>query len=145
MKNPMKSPDSGWALLDHTADIRMEARGRTLADLFENAALGLVDILVSDAAISPKTEAALSLQEETSEELLVSWLREILYQYQTAGLVLASAEISEASEQKLAAKLVYGVPPEDCQPEVEIKGVTYHGLTVQAHDWGYSARIVFDI
>jgi SHS2 domain-containing protein len=141
----MKNPDSGWTLLDHTADIRLEVRGRTMAELFENAALGLVDILFSAAAISPKTEAAISLQEDTSEELLVSWLREILFQYQTAGLVLASAEILEASERKLTAKVLYGVPPEDCQPEVEIKGITYHGLTVQAHDWGHSARIIFDI
>ncbi|MBI5252563.1 MAG: archease [Desulfomonile tiedjei] len=141
----MKSPESGWTLLDHTADIRMEVRGHTLAELFENAALGLMDILLPGTSVAPQTESAISLREDTTEELLVGWLREIVFQYQTAGLVLARVEILEVTEKQLTGKLVYGPPPENCQPEVEIKGVTYHGLTVQAQDWGYSAKVVFDI
>lgn len=141
----MNSPDGGWTLLDHTADIRMEFRGATLAELFRNAALGLMEILISGAALSPRQEITVSLREDTTEELLVGWLREILYQYHTSGLCVARLEISEASANEVEAKLFYGAPAENYQPEIEIKGVTYHGLSVQIHEWGYSARVVFDI
>lgn len=141
----MKNPDSGWTLLDHTADIRLEVRGATLAELFENAALGMMDLLLSGASIAAATEVVISLEEETAEELLVSWLREILFQYQTAGLVVSRVEIADISKNSVTGKLQCGVPPVNFQPEIEIKGVTYHGLTVQTHDWGYSAKVVFDI
>lgn len=141
----MKNPDSGWTLLDHTADIRLEVRGATLAELFENAALGMMDLLLSGASIAAATEVVISLEEETAEELLVSWLREILFQYQTAGLVVSRVEIADISTNSVTGKLQCGVPPVNFQPEIEIKGVTYHGLTVQTHDWGYSAKVVFDI
>jgi SHS2 domain-containing protein len=141
----MKNPDSGWTLLDHTADIRMEIRGATLAELFENAALGLMDLLLSGASVGPDTEIDISLEEETTEELLVGWLREILFQHQTAALVVSRVEIAEIAKNNVTAKLLCGVVPKDFQPDIEIKGVTYHGLTVQTHEWGYSARVVFDI
>ncbi len=141
----MKNPDSGWTLLDHTADIRIEVRGTTLAELFKNAALGLMDLLLSGASVAPATEVDISLEEETAEELLVSWLREILFQYQTAGLVVARVEIADISRNRVTGKLMCDVAPQNFQPDIEIKGVTYHGLTVQTHEWGYSAKVVLDI
>lgn len=116
-----------------------------MAELFENAALGMMDLLLSGASIAAATEVVISLEEETAEELLVSWLREILFQYQTAGLVVSRVEIADISKNSVTGKLQCGVPPVNFQPEIEIKGVTYHGLTVQTHDWGYSAKVVFDI
>ena len=145
MKNRTEKPDSGWTLLEHTADIRIEIRGRSLSELFEIAAYALVHILIPKTAVLPRNEEIISLQEDTTEELLVSWLREILFRYQTSGLVPHRLDILEATLHRLTCKVAFGVPGEQIEPDMEIKGVTYHGLNVQAHDWGYSARVVFDI
>ncbi|WP_157212234.1 archease [Desulfomonile tiedjei] len=123
----------------------MEIRGGNLAELFQNAALGLMDTLFSGCPIAREKNILLEIEELTVEELLVTWLREILYRYQTEGLALADLNVLEISQNKVTGNLVWGSPPENCLPEAEIKGVTYHGLSVQEHESGYLAHIVFDI
>jgi SHS2 domain-containing protein len=140
-----KKSDRGWTFLEHTADIRMEIRGADLAELFQNAALGLMDTLFPGCPIEPEKDILLEIEELTIEELLVTWLREILYKYQTEGLALADLKVLEITENRVTGNLVWGSPSENCLPEAEIKGVTYHGLKVQEHESGYVAQIVFDI
>ncbi len=140
-----KDTDRGWSFLEHTADIRMEIRGGNLAELFQNAAFGMMDTLFPGCPIAPEKSTRLEIEELTIEELLVTWLREILYTYQTEGLAPADLNILEISENKVTGNLIWGRPPENCLPEAEIKGVTYHGLRVQEHESGYLAHIVFDI
>jgi SHS2 domain-containing protein len=140
-----KNSDPGWSFLEHTADIRMEIRGANLAELFQNAALGLMDTLFPGCQIEAEKNTRLEIEELTTEELLVTWLREILYKYETEGLALADVEVLEITENRVTGNLVWGSPSENCLPEAEIKGVTYHGLKVQEHKSGYLAQIVFDI
>ncbi len=69
----------------------------------------------------------------------------MLFSVSTAGLVVSRVEIAEISRNKVTAKLLCGPTPEDFQPDIEIKGVTYHGLTVQTHEWDIRQEVVFDI
>ncbi len=143
-KEPTKT-DPGWKLLEHTADIRMEVRGASKEGLFLNAARGFTGLLVGESEGLPDIELALSLKADNIEELLVDWLRELLYRHETQGFILVSAEIEEISETSLRAKLSGRTLGPEEEPEVEIKAVTYHGLSVQKNDAGYAVTIVFDI
>jgi SHS2 domain-containing protein len=143
-KNQQKI-DSGWKLLDHTADIMIEVRGLSLKELFLNAAEAMTTVLVPCADVLGQTELDVALEADAAEELLVSWLREILFHVQTRGLILVRAEMDDLSDTALKAKLHFGASPPECEPEFEIKAVTYHGLSIQEQDGIYSARIVFDI
>jgi SHS2 domain-containing protein len=135
-----------WIFLDHTADIRMEVRGRTMEELFSNAARGLTSLLVSRASGHAETEIAVNLAGGDYEELLVDWLREILFQNEVRDFVLLEPRIVSLSETGIEARLEgRPVQPEQERPNREIKGVTYHGLSIEKTDRGYRARIVFDI
>ena len=143
-KNQQKT-DSGWRLLDHTADIMIEVRGSSLEDLFLNAAEAMTTVLVPCANVAGQTELDVALEADAAEELLVGWLREILFHVQTRGLILVRAEMDDLSDTALKAKLHFGTSGPECEPEFEIKAVTYHGLSIHEQDGIYSARIVFDI
>ncbi len=140
-----KKPDRGWTLLDHTADIRMEVRGKDLEELFTNAAHGLTRLVAEESEVEPESELELALEADTVEELLVDWLRELLFVNQTRGFILIRLKMAEVSRTVLKARVLGRIRGPDEEPLAEIKAVTYHGLSVQMDDRGYSVRIVFDI
>ncbi|MBI4961930.1 MAG: archease [Desulfomonile tiedjei] len=145
MTKAKKKADPGWKLLDHTADIRMEVRGKTLEGLFLNAADGLVNLLAPDPRAETDTELDVVLDSDNAENLLVDWLREILFYNQTRDFIPVQTEVVELSDKLLRAKLVGGVRLSEEEAVAEIKAVTYHGLSITKNDQGYVARIVFDI
>lgn len=137
--------DPGWRLLEHTADVRMAVYGGILEELFLNAARGFTSLLVPETQGHPEIELELSLLADDIEELLVDWLRELLYYHQTKAFILISADIQDLSDTSLKAKLAGRTRGPDEEPEIEIKGVTYHAVSVEKNDIGYAVTIVFDI
>lgn len=67
---------------EHTADLALVARGRTLARLFENAALGLAWLLYDPSGVAMVDEEPVKAEGSDEIELLVAWLQEILYRHE---------------------------------------------------------------
>lgn len=65
--------------VDHRADLALLARGRTLAELFRNAALGMLEYLHDPRSVRGESETRIEVEARDLEELLVAWLREILH------------------------------------------------------------------
>jgi SHS2 domain-containing protein len=143
-KEPTKI-DVGWTLLDHTADVRMAVHGSSRRELFLNAARGFTSLLTRESRGLPDTDLEFSLEADNIEELFVDWLRELLFHHETRGFILVSADIEELSDTSLKAKLAGRTRGSDEEPEIEIKAVTYHGLSIQKSHTGYAVTIVFDI
>jgi SHS2 domain-containing protein len=141
----LRKAEQGWRLLDHTADLRIEVRGATLKELLLNAAVALARVLDPEPEIPPDRELDVFLEGDVGEELLVDWLREILFHSETGSFVLVGAEIVEFSGSVLKARLLGVTRPPGTRPAEEIKGVTYHGLAIEETEAGLVARIVFDI
>ena len=141
-----RSIDRNWTILDHPADIRMEVRGRTLEQLFVNAALALTSLIAPKSHGPPDTEVVVVLEGTDHEELMVDWLRELLYRNQVARFMLVRPLAITVSENRVEARLAGKTAHED-QPQqgLEVKGVTYHGLSVERTDEGYCARILLDV
>jgi SHS2 domain-containing protein len=145
MTKALTKNDPGWRLLEHTADIRMGVHGSSLGELFLNAARGFTNLIAPESQDRPDTELELRLRADNIEELLVDWLRELLFHHQTHDFILVAADIEEISETIVKAKLSGRTRGSEEEPEIEIKAVTYHGLSVQKNDTGYAVTIVFDI
>jgi SHS2 domain-containing protein len=143
-KKHLKS-DKGWRLLAHTADIRLEAHGANLEDFFINAARGLTALISSNKKLTSNSDVEISLEADSAEELLIDWLRELLFLHQTRKLAMIKVQMITLSENDLRAKISFGIDQADDEPPFEIKGVTYHGLSIVKESEGYLARIVFDI
>ncbi|MCA1960412.1 MAG: archease [Desulfomonile sp.] len=137
--------DAGWKLLEHTADIRMEVWGATIEELFAHAADGLTSLLSTGPKQPAERVLDVGIEGGDPEQLLVNFLREILFLFQVNGFVVTGSEITFPDQTRLQAKL-HGryARSDEPQPEEEIKGVTYHDLSIRRND-GYSVRIVFDV
>jgi SHS2 domain-containing protein len=135
-----------YKLLDHTADIGIIAFGRDLPEAFGNAAYAMFDILTDMDRVEETGEFNLRVSASNTEELLVAWLDELLYRYETERLICKRFVIDDIDDISLSAT-VFGekVDPARHEIKLEIKSVTYHQLKVEKTDDGWTAQVIFDV
>ena len=76
-----------YKLIDHTADLGIEVTGRTKRELFTKAALSLMDIVVERKGTGAGVkEKALTVEGSDPADLLINFLREILYLFNGRGV-----------------------------------------------------------
>jgi protein archease len=138
-----------WAVVEHTADVGIEVRAASLGELFADAAAGFVDTIVPVTQVQPDVERELSVEATALDLLLVAWLDELLYVFDTEGLLLP-AGVVEVIAADGACTLTARMRGERWDParhpqKVQVKAITYHGLEVAHRDNGWFARVIFDI
>jgi SHS2 domain-containing protein len=136
---------TGWRFLDHPADIRVEISGSNIEEFFTNAAFALTHVLSGGKDLEWEGTAKIDLTADNIEELFINWLRELLFQHEVNGLLPTGIDFLDLNDVKLSAELMNGRHGKSDEAEVEIKGVTYYGLSVEKSEAGYSAKVIFDI
>lgn len=89
-----------YTIIDHTADIGLEATGSDLNDAFVNAAGGMFDILSDDSYIESLRSFDVVVEGDTLEDLLVDYLTRLLILYEVEGYLFCEfgVEISRMGE-----------------------------------------------
>jgi len=132
--------------IDHTADLGIKVFGATLAELFENAAFGLFDIISNLEKVNPNSEFSVEVQATDREALLVNWLSELNYLFLTRKELFKCFQVNEINDEHLTAT-VQGEKLNLDRHEIytEVKAVTYHKLYVKESDRGWEAQVIFDL
>jgi len=137
---------------NHTADIGLEIRGESLADLLETAARGVFSIMLDDGPREVAVEADVAAAPDPSlgddaAELLVVWLQELLYRFEMEHLVPLEFDFAEAGPARVRARVGFGrFDPKRHRAGTEVKAVTYHELAVRrSPDGAWSARMILDV
>jgi SHS2 domain-containing protein len=133
-----------YEILEHKADLKIRAFGKTREELFENAMVGMFEgAKYEKEAKSQKSKVKIKIKSIDLPSLLVDFLSEILYLVETKKLVFEKVEFKKFSENKIEANLI-GRPLK--RMGVHIKGVTYHDLDIhQEKDGTWEATVLFDI
>jgi SHS2 domain-containing protein len=141
-----------YKFFDHTADIGVEISGRTKKELFANAAGAMFDVLIEKNESKSKSDEDTKRQQKKVsvdgadvEDLLINFLREILYLFNGTGWVVEHCKIMECGNKRLKAKLMGEPYNKKHSIKSEIKAVTYSGLSVEKQKSGWRARVIFDV
>ena len=142
----MENDSADFRILDHTADVGLEAHGSDLPQLFANAARGMFSIISDLDSIQPTRQIPVSVSADGLEDLLVAWLSELLYLFNTRQMLFGRFDISEMDDHHLKAT-AFGEPIDLARHDLlaEIKAVTYHGLDVSRTGQLWTATVLFDI
>ncbi len=135
-----------YEVLEHTADAGIIARGAELAELFANAGLGMLSLMVDLEGVEPKEERRIEVEARDREGLLVRWLTELLYYLDAEEMLFRRFEMGEVSETRLRAR-GFGERIDRGRHRLHfgVKAVTRHLLEVRQEDGGYRATVLFDI
>jgi SHS2 domain-containing protein len=136
-----------YRIFDHTADLGVEIAGFSLEELYAGAALTLFDLLTDLSSVRTGVAREIVVAGEDPADLLVNFLRELLYAWNGEGFLVKRCMIREVSSRRLDA-LLRGEPFDPARHRIlkEIKAVTYHKASVlQTPEGGWTARVVFDV
>ena len=138
--------EGGYESFEHTSDVGLRVWGRDLRELFEQAAEGLIDLLIDCDSVRVQRTLSISVRGEDPEDLLYAWLDEILYAFGVHQFAPASAHVGTLEGGRLTGEL-RGEEFDPTRHELRhgIKAVTYHDLAVQKKGDLYEVRIVFDV
>ncbi|RMF25326.1 MAG: archease [Cyanobacteria bacterium J083] len=128
--------------IDHTADWAYRVRGKNLAELFIQAALGLYSLVGMELKPGERVTRSIQLNAIDTESLLVAWLNELLYLHETESLGFEQIDIEHIDGTNLKATVI-GAPTQ--QWLKDIKAVTYHNLAIKKIESGLEVTIVLDV
>ena len=129
-----------------TADLLVEARGKTLDEAFSYLALGMFNTITPIEGISEKEEFSLEANGQDIESLLFNLMDEFLYINDVEFLVPKKIDIKLDVEKYYASAVCVGerFSSETHQVGVAVKAVTYHMMDIRKVENGWVVRMVFD-
>lgn len=132
--------------IEHTADIGIRAYGRSLKELFENAAEAMFGEIAELKKVKPVRCVKINLKASSKEELFHLWLSELLYQFNGKGMLFSKFEIEDITERGVKA-IACGEKADAARHGLkkEIKAVTYHGLLVEKKPKFWVGEVIFDV
>lgn len=135
-----------FEVLDISGDVGIRAFGRSLEELFINAASGMYNLITDTEAVEGRKNIDVEVESHSLEGLLVSWLNELIFQLDTYGFIGKEIVIKEFSERGLKASLS-GEEFDETRHEKRllVKAATYHQLRIEKTGEDWKAEIIFDI
>jgi len=108
------------------------AYGKTLNELFENCACAMFEGMMSEINVEEKFECSGNLISENLTDLLHDFLNELLFIFETEHRVFKKfiVDIKKNGNYNLNF-IAAGDKSENYIVDVGIKGITYHGLSVE--------------
>ena len=134
-----------YRVIDVAGDVGLRVEGRTLEECFVNAGLGLYSLITDLDQIKQKKQIEIEISEESLDNLLVSFLNELIFNFDAYGFIGNVIEL-KIKKNSLKAK-VQGetFDPEKHERRLLVKAATYHNLILKQENTHWIAEIIFDI
>jgi SHS2 domain-containing protein len=137
-----------FRFLDHTADAKFQAFGRTMEEAFANAALATASLMWDPGMVERKVRHALSTRGRDLEQLLVHFLQEIIYLLDTKRFLLGAVEEVRIQKEEdgysLAAVFAGDNHFSHYKIFGEVKAITYNEMKIEKNDH-ITVQVVVDI
>ncbi|OGI64311.1 hypothetical protein A2642_02115 [Candidatus Nomurabacteria bacterium RIFCSPHIGHO2_01_FULL_39_10] len=140
-----------YKFLDHTADVMFVAKAGTLPELFEQCAMATEETMVDIARVKQKVSEKILVEEKSIEQLLSSFLDELVFFKDYKQLMFSKFEIEIAElggGRGFELKCIAHGEKLDLtrhNPKVDVKAVTMHLFKVEQVSSGWKAQVILDI
>ena len=140
----------GHRFLEHTTDAYIEAWGPTLERAFAQAAEAFYETMLNVQKIDPILEEHIQVAGHDKKELLYNWIEQLLLEFDIKAMVYASYHIIIAPDDCTSFKLRGRVRGEKYDrgkhgAKTEVKGVTYHLMTIEEDAKEAKIRFILDL
>jgi SHS2 domain-containing protein len=131
------------------ADTAFTVRGKSIEELFKNAAIALISVMADISRIKPKIKKTFSKNASQLDLLLFDFLNEILFYKDTENLLFSQFSVAiskKGTVYHLKATLKgEGADSKKHSITIDIKAITMHMFKLEKTKGGYEARVVVDI
>jgi SHS2 domain-containing protein len=135
-----------YRLTTRQSELAVKVLGNSQVNLFANSAFALFDVMTEVEKIDIKERMPLEVEGTDRDDLLVNWMRELLYLYQGSGYLLKEFHIREAKDTIVKAEVCgEKIDPDRHEIKREIVGVAYHQSRMQKTGDQWTAQLIFEI
>ncbi|MDD4650997.1 MAG: archease [Methanothrix sp.] len=135
--------------LEHTADIKFRAYGKTAEEMLSNAAAALFNCMVRPETIAVKETWRVELQAEDLEDLAYQWLSEIVFLFETESSVFSTFSVRLEQNATALCRLQAEIGGEriDLLRHAfanEVKAITRHKFGIKKNDV-WCIQVILDV
>lgn len=129
------------------SELAVRVIGESQADLFANSAVALFDVMVADVEkIESKEQLPLEVEGTDRDDLMVNWVRELLYLYQGSGYLLKEFSIREVNDTVVKAAVAgEKIDPDRHEIKQEIAAVAFHKSRMEKTGNQWTAHLIFEV
>ena len=132
-----------YEILEHKADLKIRAFGKTKEELFLNMLLGMADSQKPEIKVKEKIERQIKIKSIDLPALLVDFLSEALYLSQINKEVYFEVIFKKFTDTEFEGELI-GQKVESFGED--IKAATHHNLEIkQTKNKSWEAIVLFDV
>lgn len=133
-----------FRIISHTADVGIGLEADNIESLFLDAAAGMFHVISQTKPAGDIEHLSISLESQDSESLLVDWLAELLFYFETRHFFYLNSDL-KISDGRILSANVKGAIFDELSSGTEIKAVTHHLLEIKHSDRGFEAIVIFDL
>jgi SHS2 domain-containing protein len=135
-----------FKVLDISGDVGIKAFGKSIDEAFINAAIGMYSLITNLDSIKEKKTINVSVGSPSLDGLLVSWLNELIFNFDAYGFIGKKIEIKQFSDNRMIATVTgEEFDPQHHEGKFLIKAATYHKLRIEKIDDTWEIDVIFDI
>lgn len=142
-----------YEILEHMADGKFRAYGRSLGECLENAALAMASLMWDPERVKPEIRETIKLEATGPEQLTVKFLTELIYLLEVKSFLLGRVNEVRVEEVQQNGNKTYRLEAEvfgdRISPQYEIygqvKAVTYNEMKIEKSDDGLALQVVVDM
>ncbi len=134
-----------FKFLEHTADIKFQAFGKSIEEVFKNSALAMFNAMY-DGKVKEKKSFKINVKGRDFESLLYNFLEEVLFLFDSENFFIS--KIKSIKIDKKAIKLEAEVLGDDAKGykiHIDVKAVTYNEMFVKQDKDKWVAQVVLDV
>ena len=137
--------EKDFEIINHTADVGIVAYGTDMSQAFANAARALFSLITELDDVVEILHRDVELEATDEEGLLVEWLNDLIYLFDTENIIFKRFDITKLSNTQLKARS-YGEKVDKSKHKLKtgVKAATYHMLKVDKGN-GCKVQVLFDI
>lgn len=135
-----------WEEVDISGDVGLRVWGNSLAGLFRNAAEGMYSLVADTDLVEAGSEISVNAESESIEGLLVAFLNELIFQFDTHGFIGKEIRIRDITDHSVNATIRGDENGEMTgNGHLLLKAATYHNISVREAGGKWTAFVMFDI
>ena len=143
-KSKVNEDFPGFKFLEHTADVKFQAYGKSLNEVFENSSLAMFNVMY-DGKVKSIIKKKIKVKGKDFESLLYNFLEELLFLLDSENFFLASCKV-KINEKKLELEAeLKGDKAGNYPASLDVKAVTYNQMFVKKEKNKYICQVVLDV
>jgi len=135
-----------YKFLEHTADAKFQAFGKTIGEVFENSSLALKEQISGKIKIKGNRKEKINAKGKDFESLLYNFLEEILYMLEAGDFLFSKVKSIKIDKEKFRLNaVVLGDKASDYRFVNSVKAITYNDMFVKKKKDKWVSQVVLDV